>query len=112
MPSELAIGPCVEVWAGDKPESWFEHPNWQPFSARGNHAHAFRAWVDSLNLPAEQTRPRKPTGAPWSAAFLIEHDNAALAEKLLGAGGATLRDLDALRAAAQRRVAMIRKPAP
>ena len=107
MPSELAIGCCIEAWAADKPKPWSPE-NWQGVSAWSRHSESFRAWVDSLHLSPEQHHPAKPARSPYSVDFLVEQDEAARAEQYLARGGAAIRDLDVLRAAAQRRLSRAR----
>ena len=76
MPSELAIGCCIEAWAADKPKPWSPE-NWQGVSAWSRHSESFRAWVDSLHLSPEQHHPAKPARSPYSVDFLVEQDEAA-----------------------------------
>ncbi|MEO6471988.1 MAG: hypothetical protein ABIO14_09305 [Aeromicrobium sp.] len=104
MPSEFAIGCCIEVWSDDEPRPWSDPKMWGPISAWRNYAQAFRGWVESLRSAAAQSRPRKPAKHPYSVTFLIDDGRTTYAEELLAKGGATLQDLEALRAAARRRV--------
>ena len=81
LPPDLAMGPCVEVWAKAGPNTtgaahWCALRNWQ---------HAVDEWAESTGWahegrPAMNAPNLARTHRQWSRAFLLQHGEDALVD--------------------------------
>jgi hypothetical protein len=101
LPTEFAIGACIEVWAEEVPAQAGTHPVF-PINAHGRYLRAFRAWADKAGISQGRDRfALRPGSAPWSIEYLTEQGRSRDVAERLARAGTTTSDIPRLRRTAQ-----------
>jgi len=88
IPAALVVGRCIEVWGTEPDDAMGAFSRW---------GRARSWWLKANDIERPDTLPIPTSGAPWSVSALDPHR----AAERLAIAGATLDDLDHLRAQAQ-----------
>jgi len=89
MPTELMMGPCIEVWAGEEPKPAGAPITWPAFRACEHWQAAVKEWAVESGWATKTRSPWKAldlarTRVPWSRAFLLARDMGELVDYFEG----------------------------
>lgn len=91
LPAEMAMGPCIEVWAGDGSADQREFDPAGAYRARRNWAAAVDEWAVATGWaadrrPAMNARNLARTRHAWSKSFLVAEGRGDLVDFYEGRG--------------------------